>query len=175
MTEQENTSPETTTTETTIHPMTRKSTDTSLVKRQISPDSHRAILTGELSLEEARSLGREGSPFGPTPKTVAKNDRSRLCLCGCQGASKTGRFVAGHDQRMVTYAKEYVRGERELTEEQLEYVESSGKLERAKRKVSEEERQRQERIAKKAEAQRRKEGEMERRRAEKEADKKPKK
>ncbi len=32
--------------------------------------------------------------------------------------------------RLHTYAREYVRGERELTPEQLEYVEQSGKLAR---------------------------------------------
>ncbi len=164
MTEQENTQVN------AVHGNTKKAADTALAKRAISPDSHKAILTGELSLEEARSLGREGSPFGPTPKTVAKNDRSRLCLCACGEVSKAGRFKPGHDMRMVTLAKAYVRGEADLTDEQMEYVEISGKLDRARLQVEREERKRQERIAKKAEVQRQKEGreaEAKRRNAEK--------
>jgi hypothetical protein len=52
--------------------------------------------------------------------------------------------------RLVTYAKEYVRGERELTDEQLEYVTTSGKLDRARKQVEKErekERRRAERAA----------------------------
>jgi hypothetical protein len=60
-------------------------------------------------------------------------------LCGC-GELVARTFKAGHDQRLVTFAKEYVRGERELTPEQMEYVEHSGKLERAKARVAEEDR-----------------------------------
>ncbi len=162
MTEQENT--------TTIHPMTRKAADLALAKKVISPDSHRAVHEGRISVEEARELGREGSPFAPARKTVAKNDRSRPCLCACGEVSKAGRFKPGHDMRMVTLAKAWVRGETEPNEEQMEYLRESGKLDRARAQVSEEERQRQERIAKKAEAQRRKEGreaEAKRRNAEK--------
>ena len=158
MTEQN--TPQETTTEATIHPMTRKAVDASLAKKAISPDSHKAVLAGELSLEEARSLGRNAGPSGPAVR-VDKNDRSRSCLCGCQGTSKTGRFVAGHDQRMVTYAKEYVRGERELTQEQAEYVQTSGKLDRARAQVEKEERKRQEKVEVKAQKQREKEGEAE--------------
>ncbi len=158
MTEQ-NATPETTTPEANaVHGNTRKAADLALAKRTISPDSHKAVLTDALSLEEARSLGRNAGPAGPAVR-ADKNDRSRPCLCGCQGISKTGRFVAGHDQRLVTYAKEYVRGERELTPEQMEYVEASGKLDRAKQQVEKEESKREEVAARKAEAQHKKEDE----------------
>ena len=133
MTEQQNTNK--------VNGNTKKAADMSLAKKTISPDSHRAVHEGRITLEEARELGREGSPFGPAVR-VNKNDRTPTktpCLCGC-GELVPRNFKAGHDQRMVTLAKEYVRGQRELTEEQMEYVESSGKLERAKRKVSEEDR-----------------------------------
>ncbi len=170
MTEQ-NATPETTTPEANaVHHQTRKAADMSLAKKAISPDSHRAVLAGDLSLEEARELGRKGSPFGPTLKTADKNDRSRDCLCGCENQTSGGRFRPGHDMRMVTFAKEYVRGERELTPEQMEYVQESGKVDRARLQVEKEERKRQEAAAKKAEAQRQKEGrkaEAKRRNAEK--------
>ena len=125
-----------------IHHNTKKAADTALAKRAISPDSHRAIHEGRITLEEARSLGREGSPFGPAPKVVSKNDRTPTktpCLCGC-GELVSRNFKAGHDMRLVTFAKEYVRGARELTPEQMEYAERSGKLERARARVAEEER-----------------------------------
>ena len=127
-----------------VHGNTKKAADLALAKRTISPDSHKAVLEGRIDLEEARSLGREGSPFGPAPKAVDKNDRTPTktpCLCGC-GEPVSRTFKAGHDQRLVTFAKEYLRGERELTPEQMEYVEQSGKLERAKTRVAEEDRKR---------------------------------
>ena len=58
--------------------------------------------------------------------------------------------MPGHDMRLVTYAKEHVRGERELTGEQLEYVQQSGKLDRAKAQVEKEGRREAERAAKRA-------------------------
>ncbi|PLS87389.1 MAG: hypothetical protein CYG60_02075 [Actinobacteria bacterium] len=171
MMQERNANPETTTPEATIHPMTRKAANTSLAKRAISPDSHKAVLAGALSLEEARSLGRNAGPAGPAVR-VNKNDRTPTktpCLCGC-GELVRRNFKAGHDQRMVTLAKAYVRGEADLTDEQMEYVEISGKLDRARTQVQKEERKRQEVAARKAEAQRRKEGreaEAKRRNAEK--------
>ena len=125
-----------------VHHNTKKAADMALAKKAISPDSHKAVHQGRIDLEEARSLGREGSPFGPGPKTVSKNDRTPTktpCLCGC-GELVARNFKAGHDQRLVTFAKEYGRGERELTSEQMEYVEQSGKLKRAKARVAEEDR-----------------------------------
>jgi hypothetical protein len=71
-------------------------------------------------------------------------------MCEC-GTPTKGRFAPGHDVRLVTYAKEYVRGERELTEEQLEYARESGKLERARAQVEKEERKRREKERRKAE------------------------
>lgn len=46
----------------------------------------------------------------------------------------------GHDQRLQKYAYEYVKGERELTEEQLSYVRDEiNKLEFARARVEREE------------------------------------
>jgi hypothetical protein len=122
-----------------VHGNTKKAADMALAKKAISPDSHRAIHEGRIDLEEARSLGREGSPFGPAPKAVDKNDRSRRCIA-CGGNTKGGRFHPGCDAKMHRLAREYVRGERELTPEQMEYVEQSGKLERAKARIADEDR-----------------------------------
>jgi hypothetical protein len=121
-----------------VHHATRKAADLALAKKAISPDSHRAIHEGRIDLEEARSLGREGSPFGPAPKAVDKNDRTRPCIA-CGGTTKGGRFHPGCDAKMHRLAREYVRGERELTEEQLAYVrDETDKLDRAMARVDRE-------------------------------------
>ena len=120
-----------------IHHQTRRAADLALSKRTISPDSRRAILAGELGLEAAKELGRAGSPYGPVVR-VNKNDRGRDCLCACGLRTRGGRFRTGHDQRLVTLAKRYVRGEATPNEEQMEYIEKSGKLERAKAQVAKE-------------------------------------
>ena len=153
MTEQ-NATPETTTPEANcaVHHQTRKAADMSLAKKAISPDSHWAILEGRITLDEARELGRNAGPGGPAVR-VNKNDRTPTktpCLCGCRELVPR-TFKAGHDMRLVAYAKEYVRGERELTPEQLEYIQTSGKLERARQRVAEEDTKAQEKATKKAE------------------------
>jgi hypothetical protein len=84
---------------------------------------------------------------------ISKDVRSRACMCACGTRTKGGRFAPGHDVRMVSYAKEYLRGERELTDEQMAYVRDSGKLERARARLAEEERRRREQAARKAERQ----------------------
>lgn len=134
-----------------VHHQTKRGADIALAKKQISPDSHRAILAGELDLAAAKNLGRNAGPAGPTVR-VNKDDRTPTpseCLCGC-GELVPRTFKPGHDQRMVTFAKEFVRGERELSDEQREYVEQSGKLDRARARVEAEEAKRREREAKKS-------------------------
>ncbi|PLS84078.1 MAG: hypothetical protein CYG60_19850 [Actinobacteria bacterium] len=148
---QENTTPETATTEANaVHHQTKKSADLALAKKAISPDSHRAVLAGDLSLEEARSLGRNAGPAGPAVR-VNKNDRtptSTPCLCGC-GELVPRNFKAGHDMRMYRVAREHLTEGRELTDEQADYLETSGKMARVKAKIAEENRRRAEQEAKK--------------------------
>lgn len=168
MTEQNTQEQANTTTEATVHGNTKKAADMSLAKKAISPDSYKAVLAGELSLEKARELGRNAGPSGPAVR-VDKNDRTPTktpCLCGC-GELVPRNFKPGHDMRLPTFAKEYVRGERELSEEQMEYVQTSGKLDRARAQVEKEEAKRKERIEAKAQKQRKKEGEAERAETEK--------
>ena len=146
-----------------VHHQTRRGADIALAKKQISQESYRAVLAGTLTLAEAKELGRQGAPnTRPQPTSrISKDDRSRECMCGC-GSRTKGRFAQGHDMRLATYAKEYVRGERDLSPEQLEYVEHSGKLERAREQIAREEERRRERIARKTERQGKREGETER-------------
>ncbi|MDP9477976.1 MAG: hypothetical protein M3R38_20225 [Actinomycetota bacterium] len=152
---QENTTPETATTEANaVHHQTKKGADLALAKKAISPDSHRAIHEGRISLEEARELGREGSPFGPAPKTADKNDRTRSCMCGCNRETR-GRFAAGHDARVKGWIVKAVREGTldELSEEIQGYAAERDLIRQTRERMAEEDR----------------------RRAEKETNKKPKK
>ena len=162
MTQEQSATPETTTTEATVHGNTKKAADTALAKRAISPDSHRAVHEGRISLEKARELGREGSPYGPAPKTVSKNDRTRLCMCQC-GRETRGRFATGHDARVKGWIVKAVRDGAlgELTDEQRAYAEERNLVRQTQERMAAENRKRQEKVAKKAEEQRRKEGEAE--------------
>lgn len=70
---------------------------------------------------------------------ISKDDRRRECMCGC-GKTTRGRFAIGHDQRLLKFAYEHLRGKRELTEEQLAYVQDeTDKLKRARKRVEGEE------------------------------------
>ena len=127
---------------TKIHGNTKKAADISLARKDISRESHGAVHEGRISLEEARELGRDAGPDAPPTlkSTVSKSDRTRHCVaCGPEGApTKGGRFHPGCDAKMHSLAREYVRGERDLTPEQMAYVEESGKLEQARARVAKE-------------------------------------
>lgn len=167
-----------------IHHQTRRGADLAFAKRLISRESHAAVLAGTLSLAEAKALGRDRGPDttrasdGPESATgtqgagspqdgpdtppqstsrISKDDTLSPCLCGC-GELVARRFKPGHDMRMVSLAKAYLRGEAEPSEEQLAYLEESGKLERARQQIEKEQVRRQERIAAKSERQRPREG-----------------
>jgi hypothetical protein len=125
-----------------VHHASKRAADIALAKKAISPDSHRAVHEGRIDLEEARSLGREDSPFGPAPKAVDKNDRTPTktpCLCGC-GELVVRLFKVGHDMVMFRVAREHLTEGREITKEQREYLETSGKMERVRSKLAEENR-----------------------------------
>jgi hypothetical protein len=85
-------------------------------------------------------VGREGSLFGPAPKSVGKNDRTPTktpCLCGC-GELVARTFKAGHDVGMFRVAREHPTEGQEITKGQREYLETSGKMERVRGKLAEE-------------------------------------
>ena len=90
-----------------VHHMTMKGARNALAHRLISQDSYRAVLRGELSLPDAKSLGRDRGPEIPGPnsgqdegrKTSRKGRAPRACLCGCGRWPRSPRslFVQGHD------------------------------------------------------------------------------
>lgn len=127
-----------------IHHATKRGADMSLAKKEISQESHEAVLKGEIPLARARELGRSAGPDGPvgrsTPRAgkTGRTPTETPCLCGC-GKTVPRTFAPGHDAKMHRIAREYVRGARELTDEQRQYVEQSGKLEKARARVADEE------------------------------------
>lgn len=150
MTEQNNTQEqvqeERVTEEPKAHWRTVKAADTALMKATISQESHAAVLEGRISLDEARALGRTNGPDGlagsstkkATSKKVSKKDQPKNeCLCGCRSMTSS-TWKQGHDMRQMGLAKEYVRGERELSPLLLQYVTQNGKLDKARAKVAEE-------------------------------------
>jgi hypothetical protein len=97
-----------------VHHMTAKGARTALAHRLISQDSYRAVLRGELSLADARELGRDRGPHdtGPAsggheeartgPRSVSGDASTggAFCLCGCGETTRGGRFKPGHDARL---------------------------------------------------------------------------
>ena len=134
-----------------VHHATKKAADISLAKRQISPDSYRAVLAGQISLQDARELGRSGAPQSTaqgmtvqdeatetagTPQeqpTGAPLGTPRSCLCGCGGTTRGGRFKPGHDVRLHGELKRnlekdpLLRNER-FTDEQKAYARERGMI-----------------------------------------------
>ena len=91
-----------------VHHMTMKGARNALAHRLISQDSYRAVLQGELSLPDAKSLGRDRGPEIPGPnsgrdegrKTPREGLTPRPCMCSCGGMTKGGRFLPGHDAKL---------------------------------------------------------------------------
>lgn len=140
-----------------VHHMTAKAARNALAGKQISPESYAAVLRDELSLDEAKDLGRDRGPKGePLPaSTIGKDDTTQECWCGvCGEQTKPGRrFLAGHDQRTKGIIKRAIRaGEIEsLTERQREYAEERNLIEETEQQMAEEERKREAKIAAKTE------------------------
>jgi len=86
-----------------VHHMTIKGARNALAHRLISQDSYRSVLRGELTLADAKSLGRNRGPNTPAPvKVQEKPPEPTPCLCGCglRPKSPRSRFVQGHDHRL---------------------------------------------------------------------------
>jgi hypothetical protein len=129
---------------------TKRALDMAIARKQVSQDSYRAVLAGEITLQRAKELGRSGAPTdtpqasdGPgtvteTPGrggTEGTNAPARRCLCGCgqRPRSSRSRFVQGHDHRLYGELKRnlekdpLLRNER-FSEEQKAYARERGLL-----------------------------------------------
>jgi hypothetical protein len=103
--------------------------------------------TTQISRSASAEGGQDGAATPPLPVSrISKNDRTPTktpCLCGC-GIPVPRTFAPGHDSRMFRVAREHLTEGRELTEEQREYLESSGKMERVRARLAQEDARRRE-------------------------------
>ena len=123
-----------------IHHQTEKGADLAIARKEISQESHKAVLEGRISLVEAKEIGRNAGPDGAVSQQTVKASTPKkdnpVTLCIARGKlTKGGCLHPGADMKMHRIADEYLRGERELTDEQREYLEESGKLEQAKKRA----------------------------------------
>jgi hypothetical protein len=95
----------------------------------------------EISRSASAVGGQDRADTPPRPVSrISKDDRTPTktpCLCGC-GTPVVRLFAQGHDARMLRVAREHLAEGRELSDEQREYLESSGKMERVRAKLAEE-------------------------------------
>jgi hypothetical protein len=107
---------------------TRRALDMAIARKQVSQESYRAVLAGEITLQQAKELGRDRGPDGaiqghsgpgtgteisrsasaedrtdtpPQPVSrISKDDTTQRCWCGCREfTSPNRRWKPGHDQR----------------------------------------------------------------------------
>ena len=160
---------------TKVHHATRRAADKDLSEGIITEQAHATVLAGAMDLTTARNIGVDDAPTDTTPDSggrgdarttareaqedyheapagprltsrISKDDHLSPCLCGC-GKLVKNRFAAGHDMRMFRVAREHLEQGRELTDEQREYLETSGKMQRVRARLAEEERKASERVA----------------------------
>jgi hypothetical protein len=137
-------------TDTKVHHQTERGARIALAKKQISRASYEAVLRGEISLAQAKELGREGAPGAHTSRSDQDEARTapgsvsaerpqagtgaqRACLCGCREPvrGKKSRFRPGHDARLYGELKRnlekdpLLRNER-FNEAQREYARERG-------------------------------------------------
>jgi hypothetical protein len=124
---------------------TKRALDIAIAKRQVSQDSYRAVLAGEITLQRAKELGRDRGPAdtaqgsgdqdeartGPRSATGDTSTSGAYCLCGCGETTRGGRFKPGHDARLHSELKRnldkdpLLRNER-FTDEQRRYAVERG-------------------------------------------------
>jgi hypothetical protein len=87
---------------------TKRALDMALARKQISRASYDAVLASELSLADAKRLGRDGAPDAPdatedqeTTTEAPPEPSPSLCWCGMCGLEvRSGRrWRQGHDAR----------------------------------------------------------------------------
>ena len=119
---------------------TRRAADIALAKRSISRASYDALLASEITLQQAKELGRDRGP-ADTGQASSGQEEARTgpregrtpqrCLCSCGGTTKGGRFLPGHDAGLHGELKRnlendpLLRNER-FTDEQKAYARERG-------------------------------------------------
>ncbi len=87
---------------------TKRALDAAIARKQVSQESYRAVLAGEITLQRAKELGRDRGPAdtpegssgrGRASSGLREGRRPRPCIA-CGGMTKGGRFLPGHDARL---------------------------------------------------------------------------
>ena len=110
-----------------VHPQTRRGARLSLARNLISQESYAAVLAGEITLQRAKHLGPNRTPDGlqKALKVTRRSSKPRPCLCGCGGLSRGGRFLPGHQTKLVALIRRQLRVDpvlASLTQEQRAYA-----------------------------------------------------
>jgi hypothetical protein len=125
-----------------VHHQTARGARLALARKEISQESYRTVLRGEISLAAGKALGREGGPGARTSRSGSRaaterppegRERPRTCLCGCREPVRgnKSRFRPGHDARLYGELKRnlerdpLLRNER-FNEVQKEYARERG-------------------------------------------------
>src|SRR5215211_4089249 len=99
---------------TQIDGRTKRALDMAIARRQVSQESYRAVLAGEITLQRAKEVGRDRRPADTgqasggreEARTGPRGSRTpRPCMCSCGGTTKGGRFLPGHDARLHSELK----------------------------------------------------------------------
>ena len=108
-----------------VHHQTKRGARLALTRNRISQESYEAVLVGEITLQRAKKLGPNKTPDGMQKASKAPRREPRPCLCGCGGMTSGGRFLPGHQVRLVSTVKRQLRTDpilASLTEEQRAYA-----------------------------------------------------
>ena len=98
---------------------TKRALDMAIARKQVSQESYRAVLAGEITLQRAKELGRDRGPAdtskgtsGPrrAPSGPRKGRQPRPCIA-CGGPTKGGRFHPGCDQALYGRIKRQLRSD----------------------------------------------------------------
>lgn len=109
-----------------VHPQTRRAARLALTRNLISQESCAAVLAGEIALQRARELGPNRTPDGmQKAQETPKSTGPRPCLCGCGDMTRGGRFLPGHQAKLVALIRRELRTDpilAGLTQEQRAYA-----------------------------------------------------
>jgi hypothetical protein len=108
-----------------VHHQTRRAARLALARNRISQESCTAVLAGEITLQRAKELGPNRTPDGLQKASETPRREPRPCLCGCAGTTRGGRFLPGHQARLLGIIRRQIRTDpvlTDLTEEQRAYA-----------------------------------------------------
>ena len=108
-----------------VHHQTKRAARLALARNRISQESCTAVLAGEITLQRAKELGPNRTPDGLPKASEASRREPRPCLCDCGGTTRGGRFLPGHQTKLIAVIRRQIRADpvlAGLTMEQRAYA-----------------------------------------------------